>query len=75
MSQPTVGIGGEVWIVTEDLIRTHILFELHEETLLAHVHVKGIEGFHPVEILRKEIGLTEWRHAEIDEGESEDVAA
>ena len=66
--EPGVGIGGEVGVVPEDVLRAHVLLELHEEALPAHIGVQRIEGLPGVEILGRHVALAQRREAEVDEG-------
>ncbi|SRR5258708_28936563 len=43
------------------MLRTNILFKLEEKTLVAHLHVQWIKGFHLVELLLRAITLAERR--------------
>ena len=47
---PAVGIGGEVGVLAEDLLRSYELLQLHQEAVLAHVRVQRVEGLHLVEL-------------------------
>jgi len=71
MLDPAIGIGRIVRILLEDLLRADVLLELDQKTLAAHVRVKGIEGFWPVELFRGDVTLAKRRHAQIDEREIE----
>ena len=43
-SQPAVGVGREVGVVGEDLLRRHVLLELHQEAALADAGVQRVEA-------------------------------
>ncbi len=44
MRQPTIGEGGEVGVLGEDIFRSDVLLELHQKAVFAHVHVQRIES-------------------------------
>ena len=66
--EPGIGVRREVGVVPEDVFRAHVLLELHEEALAAHVGVQRIEGLPGVERLRRDVALAQRRKTEIDEG-------
>jgi hypothetical protein len=57
--QPGYGIRREVRVVPEDLVWTGKYLELHEETVLTHVHMQRIERFHVLELSRLQEGVSQ----------------
>jgi hypothetical protein len=71
MLQPRIGIGGEVGVVTEDILGLFELLELDEKAFLAGVNVEGIVDFASFEIFCGGVTLAERRHSQVHEGGAE----
>jgi hypothetical protein len=65
---PAIGIGREIGVIAEDMLRANISFQLHQEALLADEHTQWIERLHLVELIGAQVTLTQRRHAEVDQG-------
>ena len=72
---PARGVGREVGVLAEDLLRAHVLLQLDQKAGPAHQRVQGEVGLHRVELARRQKALAERRHAEVDEGTLEPAAA
>ena len=63
--EPGIGEGGEVGVVGEDLLPTHILLELDQKAALADPRMERVERLHGVHLVRRNKALAQWRHPEI----------
>ena len=68
MLQPRIGVGREIGVVAEDILRALVFFQLHQKALLADVDVERIVDLAAIQIGRRWIGLAQWRHTQIDKG-------
>ena len=68
---PRVGVGREVRVLREDVLRRDELGDLHEPAPLARADVQGVEGLGLLELLVRQDGLTERRLPEVDDRERE----
>jgi len=50
--QPRVRVRREVCVLDEDILWTHVRFELNQETVLTDVNVEWVESLHVVELVR-----------------------
>src|SRR5262249_21572408 len=75
MLHPALRIGGEIRVFAEDALRRYELLELYEVAALADVGVQRIVGLHRPELLAGDVGLTQGRHAQVDEGVLQRMAA
>ena len=72
---PARRVGGEIGIFGEDVGGAHELGQLHEPTGIANPDVERVIGLRLAELFCGEKALTQRRHAEIDEGVLEPLAA
>ncbi len=68
VGDPGVGVGGEVGVLGEDLFGGDEFLKLDEETALAGAGVERIERLHRAEAVGGDVGLTQGRHTQVDEG-------
>lgn len=66
MIDPGGRIGGEVRILSENLLGADVLPELDEKTVAADQNVEGVEGLHRIQLVVSQETLTQWGHAQID---------
>src|SRR5690349_9181090 len=67
MPEPSVRVRRKIRVLAEDLFGGHILLQLNKVAILADKRHKGIEPFHRIELLLRDVTLAKWRHAEINE--------
>src|SRR5262249_3809650 len=65
---PRGGIGGEISVVAEDLLRADDRLGLHEQAFAADSHMERKARLRFAELLRSQEGVRERHAAEIDEG-------
>ncbi len=51
VTQPRVGVGGEVSVFRINVVGRHIIAQLHEEALFADQSVQWIKRLHPIELI------------------------
>ena len=65
---PRVAVGGEVGVVTEDVVGRDVGRKLDQQAPRADAHVQGVEDLAAVELVGGQVALAGRRHAEVDEG-------
>ena len=50
MRKPTIGIRSEVEVITENILGSHELLKLDQETIPTNIHVERIERLHVIEL-------------------------
>ncbi len=65
--QPARGVRGEVGVVGEDPLGRLELLELHQKAPPADQRAQRVEGLHPVDALRWQVGVRQRRGAEVGE--------
>ena len=72
---PGCRIRGEVGVLGEDVLRLHVLLQLHQEASVAHQRVQRIVGSIALISSAVRKALAKRRHSEVDEGRRERPAA
>src|SRR5215470_2633187 len=66
--EPTVGIGSEIEVVTENVFGGDKLLKLYQETLPANIDVKRVERLHLTQLLMAQEALRQRRSAQVHKG-------
>jgi len=64
--EPSIRIGRKIRVFRKDMLRRHILLQLHKQAIAADTGGKGIERLHRIQLILRAIALAQLRHAEID---------
>src|SRR5277367_2683222 len=67
MLDPAIRVRREVRVLAEDIVRSDVLFELHQKTVAADARMQWIEGLHVIELMLLDMGLTEGRHSQVNQ--------